>query len=180
VLNASNLAIIGTIGLPGCCALQFALDEKAQFLYAATGTNYVYVVNAAMDTLAKSVEVTQSGQNSTNVIVADTVTGRIFVSSSPGGSVLQIDGPDGHVSRLLNVSSQVAGLALDTKTQELYVANYHQLTVFDARGPGAILLVALAVVAVVVVGAVGVYFIVRRRDGRKRREIQGAPGDLIP
>lgn len=176
VLNASDLASIGTIGLPGCCALQFALDERAQSLYAATGTNNVYLVNAATDTFEKSIEATQSGQNSTNAIVADNVTGRIFVSSSPGGSVVEIDGSDGRVSRILSVSSQVAGLALDTKTQELYAANYHQLTVFDARGSGTFLFVALAVVAVVavvVVGAIGVYVFIRRRDERERREMQG-------
>ncbi|HUI24207.1 MAG TPA: hypothetical protein VLY82_07460 [Nitrososphaerales archaeon] len=177
VLNASDLAKIGTIGLPGCCALQFALDVKGQLLYAATGTNYVYVINAASGSFEKSIEVTQSGQNSTNVILADDVTGRIFVSSSPGGSVMEIDGSDGHVSQFLQVSSQVAGLAVDTKTQELYVANYHQLTVLDVRKPRTILLVALVVVAVVAVGAIVVYLLVRRKDEQQRREIQsGAQG----
>jgi len=179
VLNASDLEKIGTIGLPGCCALQFALDGKTQLLYAATGTNYVYVMNAAAGTFEKSVEVTQSAGNSTNVIVADNATGRIFVSSSPGGSVMEIDGSGGRVTQFSNVSSQVAGLALDTKTQELYVANYHQLTIFDARRPRTLLLVALVVVGVVAVGAIGVYVILRRREARQRREIQAASTGLI-
>jgi DNA-binding beta-propeller fold protein YncE len=177
VLNSSDLAHVGTIGLPGCCALQFALDDRTQVLYAATGTNYVYVVNAAEDTLEKSLEVTQSSQNSTNAIVVDNMTGSVFVASSPGGSVVEIDGSSGSVSRVLKVASQAAGLALDTRTQELYVANYHQLTVFDAKGAGTFLLAMVAVAAVVAAGAIGVYAFIRRRKDRERRQIEeGTPG----
>jgi len=172
VLNASNLARMGIIGLPGCCALQFALDERTQLLYAATGTDYVYVINAATGTFEKSVEVAQSGQNSTNVILADDATGRVFVGSSPGGSVMEIDGSNGRVSQFIQVSSQVAGLALDTNTRELYATNYHQLTVMDVSRPRTILVVALVVVAAVAAGAVVVYLLIRRRDEQRRREVQ--------
>ena len=175
VLNASSLATMGTIELPGCCAFQFALDERTQSLYTATGiSNYVYVVSAATDVFEKSVEVTQFGQNSTNLLAADETMGRIFVSSTNGESVAEIDGSNGHVSRLLNAPSVVAALAVDTKTQELYVANYHQVTVFDARGSGTVLLVAVVAVAVVAVGAVGVYLLIRRRDERERRVVERA------
>ena len=177
VLDASNLASLGTIGLPGCCALQFALDPRTQTLYAATGTNYVYMINAATNAFERSVEVAQSGQNSTNAIAADNMTGRAFVASSPGGSVVEIDGAGGRVSRVLKAPNQAAGLAVDTKTQELYVANYHQLTVFDARGTRAFLLILVAAAAVVAVGAVGIYVFLRRREERERREVEkGAPG----
>lgn len=180
VINVSNLATMGSIALPGCCALQLALDERSQSLYATTGiNNYVYMVNAATDTFEKSVEVTQFGQNSTNTIVADETTGRIFVSSTNGESVAEIDGSNGHVSRLMNVPSVVAAMDVDTKTQELYVANYHQLTVLDVRGSRTFLLVAFAAVAVVVVGAAGVYLLVRKRDERARRDAQRAGMNLM-
>ena len=117
VLDASNLASLGTIGLPGCCALQFALDPRTQTLYAATGTNYVYMINAATNAFERSVEVAQSGQNSTNAIAADNMTGRAFVASSPGGSVVEIDGAGGRVSRVLKAPNQAAGLAVETKTK---------------------------------------------------------------
>lgn len=179
VLNASNLATIGAIELPDCCAIQFALDQGAQSLFATTGiSNYVYVVNAATDTFEKSVEVPQFGGNTTNSIAADGATGRVFVASSVGKSIAEIDGSDGHISRLLNVSSAVAALAVDTTTHELYVANYHQLTVFDFPGPGSLVFVALALAAVVIVGSVGTYLLFRRRDLRGRREARRTDVDV--
>jgi DNA-binding beta-propeller fold protein YncE len=171
VLNATDLATMGTVSLPGCCALQFALDVKAQSLYAATGTNYVFMVNAATDTFEKSIQVATSTQNSTNSIVVDNDTGRVYVASSPGGSILELDSA-GTVVQHYTVQSEVAGLAVDTKTQELFASNYHQITVFDAGRPRTYLFViGVAVVAVVVVAAV-VYLVIRRRDERERMKVQ--------
>lgn len=173
VLEASNLAPIGTIGLPGCCALELALDQRTQFLYAATGTNYVYMIDAGTDTFAKSLEVTQSDQNSTNSIVVDNMTGRVFVASSPGGSIVELDGANGGVARILKVTSQVAGIAIDVKTQELYAANYHQVTVFDVSRSRVFLLLLVVGGAVVVVGVGLTYVLVRRRDMKERTHVQG-------
>jgi len=173
VLEASDLAPVGAIGLPGCCAFELSLDQSTQVLYAATGTNSVYVINVGTDTFTKSLEVTQSNQNSTNAIVVDDMTGRVFVASSPGGSIVELDGANGGVTRILRVASQVAWLALDTKTQELYATDYHQVTVFDAS-KSRIFLLSLVVGGVAVAVGVGlVYVIARRRDRRVRAEIQG-------
>jgi DNA-binding beta-propeller fold protein YncE len=172
VLEAASLAPVGTIGLPGCCALQFALDDRTQMLYAVTGTNDVYVVNTDTDSFVKSLMVAQSGQNSTNVIAVDNVTGRVYVASSPGGSVLELDAA-GDVVQRYRVQSQVAGLAIDTKTQELYATNYHQLTVFDVAMNGTYLVPALigGAVVVVAVAAVFVYLLVGHKK-RERKEVQ--------
>ena len=172
VLEAASLAPVGTVGVPGCCALQFALDDRTQMLYAVTGTNKVYVVNAETDSFVKSVQVAQSGQNSTNAIAVDNVTGRVYVTSSPGGSVLELDAA-GDVIQRFQVQSQVAGLAIDIKTQELYATNYHQLTVFDTARNGTYIVPAFiggAVVAFVAVAAVFVYLLIGHRkkgNGRK-------------
>jgi DNA-binding beta-propeller fold protein YncE len=181
VLNASNLAVLGTITLPGCCALQFALDERSQSLYAATGTNFVYLINAGTDTFAKSLEISPSIQNSTNAIAVDGLTGGVFVASSPGGSIVELDGANGGITHILKVDSQVAGLALDTKTQELYATNYHQLTVFDANRSRDFLVALVVGGAVVALGAGLAYVIIRRRamkdgaekePGRQNDEVQ--------
>ena len=183
VLEAASLVPVGTIGLPGCCALQLALDDRTQTLYAATGTNYVYVVNTETDTFVKSLQVAQSGQNSTNVIAVDSVTGDVYVASSPGGSVLELDAAGDVVQRYL-VQSQVAGIAIDTKTQELYATNYHQLTVFSEERNGTYLVPAFiggAVVAVVAVAAVFVYLFIRHRKERERMQVEsGWPGSSRP
>jgi len=171
VLEAASLVRVDTIGLPGCCALQFALDDSTQMLYAVTGTNYVFIVNTGTDTLLKSVQVTQSGQNSTNAIAVDNVTGRVYVASSPGGSILELDSA-GSVVRHDQLQSQVAGLAVDTKTQELYASNYHQITVFDASRSGTFLFVVFVGVAVVAVGAILVYIYISRREERERAKAQ--------
>ena len=171
VLQATSLAPVGTIGLPGCCALQFALDDRTQTLYAATGTNYVYVVNTETDTFVKSFQVTSSDQNSTNAIAVDNMTGRVFVATSPGGSILELDAV-GDVIQHYDVQSQVAGLAVDTRTQELYATNYHQITVFDAARGRTFLLAIFIGVAVVAVGAVLVYLFIRRREERDRMKVQ--------
>jgi DNA-binding beta-propeller fold protein YncE len=172
VLDASNLAPVGTIGLPACCALQFALDNSTQTLYASTGTNIVDMINAGTDAFMKSVNVAPSSQNSTNAIAVDDETDRVYVATSPGGSILELNGGSGAVTREFKVSSQVAGLALDVKTQELYATNYHQLTVFDAARSGVFLLLLLGGGAVAAVAAVVVYALVKRRDARERMEIQ--------
>ena len=171
VLNPATLATYGTINVPGCCALQFALDDANQMLYAVTGTNNVYVLNAATNSYVKSFLVTSSEQNSTNAIAVDNVTGRIYVASSPGGSILELD-PDGNVVQHYQLQSQVAGLALDTKTQELYATNYHSITVYDATRSRTFLVVIFIGVAIVVVGVIFVYLFLKRRDERERMQVQ--------
>ena len=171
VLEAASLVPVATIGLPGCCALQFALDDGTQMLYAATGTNEVYVVNTRTDTFVKSFQVASSDQNSTNTIAVDNMTGRVYVASSPGGSILELDTSGGVVQRY-QVESQVAGLAVDTKSQELYATHYHQITVFDAARNRTFLVAIFIGVAVVAVGAILVYLLIRRRDERQRMEVQ--------
>jgi len=177
VLKATTLVPVGTIGLPGCCALQFALDDRTQMLYAATGTNEVYVVNTGTDAFVKSFQVTSSDENSTNAVAVDNVTGRVYVASSPGGSVIELDATGNIVQHYL-VQSQVAGLAVDPRTQELYATNYHEITVFDASRNRTFLFAIFIVVAVVVVGAILVYLFIRRKEGKERMEVQS--GMVLP
>ena len=171
VLSASTLAPLGTIGLPECCALQFALDSRTQTLYASTGTNVVDIINAGTDSFEKSVQVAPSPQNSTNGIAVDNDTGRVYVASSPGGSILELDA-SGSVVQHYTVQTEVAGLAVDTRTQELYATNYHQITVLDASRPRAFLFVLIVAVLVVAVAALVVYLFIRRRDEKERMEVQ--------
>lgn len=173
VLDATSLSQVGTITLPSCCALQFSLDQRTQTLYSATGTNYVFAVDAGTDTYLRELEVTTSPQNSTNFVAADNATGSVFVASSPGGSIVELDGSSGAVRATFNVSSEVAGIALDTRTQELYASNYHQITAIDAARTGLFLLPIIVGGAVVAVGvAVGVFLFIRRRDQRERLRTQ--------
>ena len=173
VLNASSLAPLSTIALPGCCALQFALDDTTQVIYAATGTNFMYSVNAATDTFDKSVQVAPSAQNSTNSIVVDNNTGRVYVATSPGGSIIELDSAGNVVGHYeVQSQSQVAGMAVDTKTEELYATNYHQITVFDAARPRTFFFLIAVTGAVVAVATIGVYLFLRRRDNRERMQIQ--------
>jgi DNA-binding beta-propeller fold protein YncE len=171
VLEAASLAPVGTIGIPECCALQFALDDRTQMLYAATGTNNVYAVNTETDSFVKSFQVTTSDQNSTNAIAVDNMTGRVYVASSPGGSILEMD-TAGDVAQRYQVLSQVGALAIDTKTQELYATNYHQITVFDAARGRTFLVAIFIGVAVVAVGVILVYLFIRRKEERERMEVQ--------
>ena len=172
VLDASSLATIGTITLPTCCALQLSLDENTQTLYAATGTNYVVAVSAGTDTDLRELQVTSSPQNSTNFVAADNATGSVFVASSPGGSIVEVDGSTGAIRGVSKVSSQVAGLALDTKTQELYASNYHEVTVFDTARARSFLFAVIIAGGVAIVAVVGVYLLLGRREERARARIQ--------
>jgi len=171
VLEASSLAPVGSIELPGCCALQFALDDRSQMLYAVTGTNNVYAVNTETDSFVKSFQVTSSDQNSTNAIAVDNMTGRLYVASSPGGSILEMD-TTGDVVQHFQVQSQVAALAIDTETQELYASNYHSITVYDASRSRTFLVAIFIGVAAVAIGAIFVYLFIRRREERERMEVQ--------
>lgn len=169
VLRSSDLVEVATIRLDSCCASQLAIDQRTQTLYASTGTNVVDIVNAAAEKFERSIQVAPSAQNSTNSIVVDNATGRVYVASSPGGTILEVDGSSGSVLRHFLVQSQVAGLALDTKTRELYATNYHQITVFDtARAREFILLIGIAGAAAVAVALIAYIYLGRRERMRVR------------
>ncbi len=135
VLQSSGLNLVGRIVLPSCCPTQLALDASGQKLYAVTGTNYLAVVDVGADTFAKSIAVAPTGANSTAAVAIDAGTGRVFVSFSDGGLIAELS-PDGVLLGYLQVPSAPAGMAVDASTGELYVANYHQVTAFDARNGG--------------------------------------------
>ena len=172
IFDPSTLTLLGTIQLTQCCASQLAIDPAEHVMYASTGSDYVDVVNLASQTLSSTPQVAPSSGNSTNSIAVDTGTGRVFVSSTPGGSIIELDGPDGAIIGTFKVYSEVAGLAADTKTGELYATNYHQVTVFNvARGRGLLLLLGLA--AILVVGAaVAILVVMRRRKSREKIRVQ--------
>ena len=133
IFDSSTLVPLGTINLPSCCPAQLALSPDAQTIYATMGTNYVDMANAKTDSFVGSVQVAPSSSNSTSNIVVDMGTGRAFVSFSTGGSIAELD-PGGAFLGYLRVTSTPAGMAIYARTGELYVTNYHQVTVLDARG----------------------------------------------
>jgi DNA-binding beta-propeller fold protein YncE len=164
VFVARDLTPIGIVKLPACCVEQLAFDLKTNLIFATTSTPFVDVVNAQTDTLANRLQVGGSSQNSTNLVTVENQTGRVFVSSSPGGSIVELDSSGNAVVGDFKVSSQVAGIAVDSKTHELYATNYHQVTVFDLTHLGIrFLLIVIAAVGIVV--AVAVILLVY---GRKR------------
>jgi DNA-binding beta-propeller fold protein YncE len=167
VLSASTMRQVGTVALPSCCAYLMSLNPKTEKLYASTRTNQVDIVNLATEEFEKSVQVAASALNSTGPIAVDNETGRVYVASSPGGSILELDSGGAIVGRF-EVQSQVAGLAVDTKTRELYATDYHQVTVFSAAKARGFLLILLAGAGVVGIAAIAVYILIRRRDERER------------
>ncbi len=172
VFQASTLSLEGTIPLPQCCASKLALNPKTQMLYASTGTNLVFIVNAGTNAFESAVRVAPNPGNSTNSIAVDSSSSRVYVATSPGGSILQLNGNNGAVVGEEKVQSQVAGLAVNTRTRELYATNYHQITVFNGLR-GRTLVDALVIGGVVVaVGAVAVYLFIRRREQRERARVQ--------
>jgi DNA-binding beta-propeller fold protein YncE len=132
VFRSSTLTPVGTIRLPSCCPSGLALNPNSQVLYTATGTNYVDMLDAGTDTFTRSVPVAPSSLNSTSSIVVDNGTGRVFVSFSSGGSIVELS-PDGGVLGTLRTDGAPAGIAVDEATGELYATNYHEVSVFDTR-----------------------------------------------
>ncbi len=159
VFQAQDLTPVETIRIPVCCAGQMVVNPKMHMLFAATGTKFVEIINTRTDFLQSSTPVASSSQNSTNLVTIDDATGRVFVSSSPGGSIIELDSTGDAVVGGFKVASQVAGMAVDSKTHELYATNYHEVTVFNlSRAPTLSLLlatgatiVAVAVAAVILV-----------------------------
>jgi DNA-binding beta-propeller fold protein YncE len=155
------------------------LNPKTQILYASTGTNAVDMVNVATGEFEKSVQVAPSSQNSTGPIAVDSETDRVYVGSSPGGSILELDGSTGAVVGKFLVQSQAAGLSIDTTTQELYATNYHQIAVFDAaRARSFLLLIGVAIVSVAALGVIAVFVLLKRRDERERMRVQSGYSEL--
>ena len=179
VFRASTLAPVATIELPSCCASQLALNPRTQTLYASTQTNLVDVIDAGDYAFERSVAAAPSTGNTTNSIVVDSDTGRVYVASSPGGSILELDSAGSLVGHY-KVESQVAGLAIDTKTKELLATDYHQITVFNAAGNGNSLIVVFIGAAVVAVGAALVYLFLRHREEKERMVVQSGVGGPPP
>lgn len=171
VLSTSTLKQVATISLSTCCASHMAVNSKTQKLYASTGTNMVDIVNLGTEEFEKAVQVAPSAQNSTGYIVADNESGRVYVASSPGGSILELDS-GGAVVGHFEVQSQVAGLAIDTKTHELYATNYHQITVFDAARTRVFLLPLVLGGIVVLLSVIGVYLFISWKDERERMRMK--------
>ena len=163
VFDAQGLAPAGVISLPTCCAAQIAVDTRTHTILVTTGTGFVDLINAQSDSFVNSVKVAPSSVNSTDLIAVDDGTGRAFVSSSPGGSILELDGSNGAVVGGFRVSSQVAGLAVDYRTHEVFATNYHQVTVFDgSRGRILFIILAAAAAAVVAVVVVAIVLVLRK------------------
>jgi DNA-binding beta-propeller fold protein YncE len=176
VFQASSLDPVGTITLPACCAALMALNTDTQVLYAATGSNYVDMISARTDTFTRSVRVAPSAQNSTNEIAVDSEIGSVYVTSSPGGSILELDGSSGAVLGTFEVQSQVAGLALDTETHELFTTNYHEITVYSATRTGFFPFVLVTGGVVVAVAIVAVFLVIKWRNDTKRMRGQSEWG----
>jgi DNA-binding beta-propeller fold protein YncE len=175
VFQSSTLTPQGTIGLPACCASELSLNPRTGKLFASTGTNLVYMVDTTSEAFQKSVKVAPNAENSTDSIAVDPQTSRVYVASSPGATIVEVDGSNGVVVSSIKAPSQVAGLAVDTMTQELYATNYHQITVFNA-GRERIRVDALLIGgAVVAIAAVAVYFLLKRRDDRERMRVELEP-----
>ncbi len=164
VFQASSLAPAGIIKLPSCCANRMAVNARTHILFATTFTNLVDLVDVEAGSFLRSVQAASSGQNSTGSLAVDNATGRVFVASYPGGSIIELDGTTGAIVGSAEASSQVAGMAVDAETHELYATNYHQITVFDVGRGSTVLLLLAAVLAAVAVTAVAVFFIVRRKE----------------
>ena len=172
VLNASTLSPVGRIELPACCASQLAFDSRTDALFGTTRGSQVFVVDLGSGGSTKRVTVAPGASNSTNEIAIDAENGRVYVASSPGGSVVELDG-EGKVIGAFKAENQVAGLAVDEKTRELFATNYHQISVFPTAR-GGVMLMALAVGgAIIVVALVAMYAIWERRDRGQRRSQSG-------
>ena len=170
VFQAQNLSMIHTVSLPTCCAAQMAIDPKTHLLFATTGTRYVEVVDAQDYSLVNSLAVGSTDLNSTNVVAVDNQTGRVYVSSSPGGSIAELDGSGKASVSRFEAEGQVAGMAVDSITHELFATNYHQVTVFDISRARILLVgIVLGAVAAAII-AVAAVLILR---ARRRRGPQG-------
>ncbi len=182
VFQASDLSPVGIINLPFCCANRMAVNVRTHTLFATTATNLVDLIDVRAESFVRSVQAAPSNQNSTGDLAVDGTTGRVFVALSPGGSIVELDGATGAVLGSLEAEGQVAGVAVDGVSHELYATNYHQITVFDLGRSSVVLLLLAAVLAVLAVASLAVYFFIRRRDageGSRRRlgrETGGEPG----
>jgi len=168
VFRAADLEAIGTITLPTCCASMLALNPITQILYSSTSTNLVDVINAGTDTFDRSLAVAPSASNSTNAIAVNPVTGRVYVGSSPGGSVIEFDGASGAEigTFVVQSGSQVAGLAVNAKSGEIYATNYHVITVLEPGSPPFPIFGLAMVATICVVGFIFLYAFARRRERR--------------
>ncbi len=164
VFDAQSLSPVGIIALPACCAAQLAVDFKTHRLFATTSTKFVDVVSTQTDTFVNRVAVASSDQNSTNLVAVDPGGGRVFVASSPGGSIVELDGWGSAVTGRFRATSQIAGMSIDETAHELYLTNYHQVTVLGVSAVDiGSLLAGIGGVAALTVGVVALLAALRRK-----------------
>jgi DNA-binding beta-propeller fold protein YncE len=130
VLRTADLTLLKTIQLPlPSYPAQLALDSNRGILYASTDEQSVVAVNATSYSVLKSIRVTQSSANGTYTLAVDPVRNRLFVAAEPGTTVTELNPTSGAILATFSVESDTFQMDVDQTTGELYVTNYHQISV---------------------------------------------------
>lgn len=163
VLRSSDLSPIKTVQLPKpSYPSELALDARNNLLYATTDENSILVIDATSNSIVTSLALPGSNANGTYAVAVDDHSNRVFAVAEPGTTITELDGASGAIAAQFRVISAVFDLAVDQRTGELYVSNYHQVTVFTPPYTPInnldLPVAALVLVATAVVVAILLYF----------------------
>jgi DNA-binding beta-propeller fold protein YncE len=166
VLKATSLSLVASVDLPApCYPSQIAFDGQTGYLYVASGSNSVDVINTADNKFERSITVSADSSNSTFAIAVDERSGSVFVLSEPGTTITQLDGSTGYVVGSFRLTSVAYEMTVDQTTGELYVSVYHQVEVFEPlqNQSWAPFPVAVEAIALIAVLAALAFVLLRRR-----------------
>ncbi len=133
-VNGMTFSVTKTIALPhGATPSGLVIDTSTNKLFVTTGRNYLLAIDAGSGEVVASIAVGNSPtQNSTYALAIDSGTNRVFVASTPGTLITAIDAASYRVIGSVRLGSTPFEMAANPLNGNVYVTNYHLVSVIDS------------------------------------------------
>jgi len=160
VVRVTDMRVVNTVQA-SVYPSAVAIRSSDHTVYATTGQNTVVVIDGSTKELVRTVTVGETGANGTFDIAVNEGTGHVFVATRPGTVVSELDQSGAVVSRF-TLNSTLYEMTIDQRTGDLYITNYHQVTVIFPRRPGLSYGSLFAVAAAGVATAIILLILIRK------------------
>jgi DNA-binding beta-propeller fold protein YncE len=179
VIDESILTALAQIELPGTGPAQIAVDDRTNVVYVTTGKNFIVALDGLTDQVSGRFNVSGSDQNGTYAIAVDQNQNRVFVATDPGLVVREPDGGTGAVLDTYKLEYEAFEMAVDQQSDNLYVTNYHKVTVLQIAGatPFDVPLV-MGIASIIAVVFVVVVALRRGKTKRSTKSVTASGGKL--
>jgi len=163
-VSATNLTVMKTIQLPNSSyPSDLALDASTGVLYSTTDQNYVVAINTNTYS-ERTIQIAPSTSNETFSIAFDQENNIVYVPTEPGTVISEIDASSGNIVSTFKLGYGAYEMSVDQANGNLYVTNYHQITLITPGSRGDSYDFVGAATVVVIVGVATVALRTKRKS----------------